>query len=377
MKVLVTGANGFVGKNLVTALERIKDSKELLIEDVYKIDIDNINELDKYTKDCDIVFHFAGVNRPKDGNYSDNYSVTDQLLNNLIIHKNNCPIILSSSIQATLQGRFENSEYGKSKLEAEKHLIDYSKNYNVSISIYRFPNLFGKWCKPNYNSVVATFCYNIANNLECKVNEDNEVIDFYYIDDLVSEMIKSLSLKERVLYPIVSPVYKKTVKEIYNTLVTFKEQEISLILPKLIDNSFEKKLFSTYISYLTKDKASISLKSNKDNRGSFTEVFKTIDNGQFSINVIKPGNTKGQHYHDSKLEIFVVVKGEALIKERNIVTNELIEYKVNGDDMKMVYMLPGYTHSITNTSNTEDTVVLMWANESFNKDKPDTYYEEV
>ena len=373
MKILVTGSNGFVGKNLVTALERLKESKELSIEDVYKIDLDNYKELDKYTKDCDIVFHFAGVNRPQNNDFKGNYFITEKLLLSLAASNNTCPIIFSSSIQATLEGRFKDSEYGKSKLEAENLLKEYSKKCNVPLSIYRFPNLFGKWCKPNYNSVIATFCYNIANNLECEVNEDNEIIDFYYIDDLVSEMIKSLSLKEREFYPTVSPVYKKTVKEIYNTLISFKEQEITLKLPKLIENSFEKKLFSTYISYLSKDKVSISLKSNKDDRGSFTEIFKTLDNGQFSINVIKPGNTKGQHYHDSKLEIFVVVKGEALIKERNIVTNELIEYKVNDDDMKMVYMLPGYTHSITNTSNTEDTVVLIWANETFNKDKPDTY----
>lgn len=374
MKILVTGANGFVGKNLVTALERLKEFQDLL---VYKIDTDNINSLDKYTKDCDIVFHFAGVNRPKDCDFSGNYSITDQLIHSLINNNNKCPIIFSSSIQATLEGRFKDSEYGKSKLEAENLLKEYSKKCNVPLNIYRFPNLFGKWCRPNYNSVVATFCYNIANNLECKVNGDNEIIDFYYIDDLVSEMIKTLSLKERELYPKVSPIYKKTVKEIYNTLISFKEQETSLVLPCLIENSFEKKLFSTYISYLPKDKALISLKSNKDDRGSFTEIFKTLDNGQFSINVIKPGNTKGQHYHDSKLEIFVVVKGEALIKERNIVTNELIEYKVSGEDMKKVYMLPGYTHSITNTSNTEDTVVLIWANETFNKDNPDTYYFEV
>ncbi len=382
MKILITGSNGFVGKNLVQALKNIKDNKDktrinLKIEEIYQFDTEtSMDLLNEYCSKCDFVFNLAGVNRPKDPKefMEGNFGFANTLLEILKKHNNKCPIMLSSSIQATLD-----NDYGKSKLEGEKLFFNYAKECNSKVLVYRFPNLFGKWCKPNYNSVIATWCHNIANDLEIQINDPSVELNLCYIDDVVNEMLDALEGKEHKNdnYCYVPITYKVTLKEIATWLTTFKNQPTSLIVPELPYNSFEKKLYSTYLSYLPENKVKFELKSNIDERGSFTELLKTNKNGQFSLNISKPGIAKGEHWHNSKWEFFIVVKGQALIQERKIGTEEVMEFYVSGDKIEAVHMLPGYTHNIINLSNTEELVTLMWANELFDKKHPDTYSEEV
>ena len=385
MNILVTGSKGFVGKNLVVALKQIKNGNDktrpnLKIDEIFEYDLDKSeNDLKFYVEKCDFVFNLAGVNRPKDSNFSGNFQFLDKLLSLLENSNNKCPIMLSSSIQASLEGRYKDSEYGKSKLEAENKLFNYSsKNGNIAL-IYRFPNLFGKWCKPNYNSAISTFCYNYAHDLPIQVNDPNTELELVYIDDLVNEMLNALEGKENKegKYCVVPISYKISLCGIIEKLDIIKNQPNSLVIPEMDNDSFIKKLYSTYLSYLPKEKTIFDINMNIDDRGSFTELFKSDNVGQVSVNVSKPGITKGQHFHNSKWEFFVVVKGEALIQERNIDTDELYEFKVSGDKIQVVHMLPGFTHNIVNLSDKEDLITIMWANEIFNKDKPDTYYEEV
>lgn len=399
MKILVTGAQGFVGKNLVAQLKNIKSGKakfygELSIDEVYEYDINSTQEeLHAFCKDADFVFNLAGVNRPKEQSefMQGNFGFASTLLGTLKKYNNTCPIMLSSSIQATLEGRFGESEYGKSKKAGEDLFFDYSKETGAKVLVYRFPNLFGKWCKPNYNSAVATFCHNIANDLPIQVNDRSTELELLYIDDLVDEMIGALSENEHrcefegvdtVLntngrFCCVPVTHKVTLGEIVDLLNTFNEQPKTLLIPEIPNGSFAKKLYSTFLSYLPKEKTAFSLKMNIDQRGSFTELLKTEKCGQVSINISKPGITKGQHWHNSKWEFFMVVSGTGLIQERNMDTNELREFEVSGDEIKAVHMLPGYTHNIINLSNTNDLVTVMWANESFDPNRADTYFEEV
>ena len=382
MKILVTGAQGFVGKNLVESLKNIKDNKDrtrpnLVIEEIYEYDRETeANLLDEYCSKCDFVFNLAGVNRPQDPKefMEGNFGFASILLDTLKRHNNKCPIMLSSSIQAALD-----NDYGKSKLEGEKLFFNYAKENKVRVLVYRFPNLFGKWCKPNYNSVIATWCYNYANDLEIKVNDPAVELELCYIDDVIKEMLDALENKENKKddYCYVPITHKVTLGRIVEILDSFKSQPSTLIVPEIPNNSFEKKLYSTYLSYLPKEKVKFALNSNIDERGSFTELLKTENNGQFSVNISKPGITKGQHWHHSKWEFFIVVKGHALIQMRKIGTDEVMEYDVSGDKIEAVHMLPGYTHNIINLSDTDDLITLMWANELFDKEHPDTYGEEV
>ena len=399
MKILITGSNGFVGKNLVLAFNQLingndKTRPNLKIDTIYTYDIkDDFSSLEKYCSDCDFVFNFAGVNRPTNvKEYMEgNFEFLGKIIKLLIKNNNVCPIVLSSSAQASLIGRFAGSEYGKSKYAAEQLLFEYGKRYNVKTFVYRFPNLFGKWCKPNYNSAVATFCNNYANDLPIQVNDPSVELELLYIDDLVQEMLNVLENKEHRCeyngldvipyvngkYCYVPTTYKQTLGQIVDCLDLIKKQSETLVVPELKENSFIKKLYSTYLSCLPQNKASIDLKQNIDDRGSFTELVKTISGGQFSVNVSKPGITKGQHFHNSKWEFFIVVKGHALIQERNILNNEIYEFDVCGDEPKAIHMLPGFTHNIINLSNSEELITLMWANELFDSNKPDTYHEEV
>lgn len=399
MKILVTGSAGFVGKNLVETLKNIKENKDrtrpnLHIEDIYEFDIDtNIELLDEYCKKCDFVFNLAGVNRPKNNDefMKGNFGFASTLLNTLKKYQNNCPVMISSSIQATLIGRYGESDYGKSKLAGEELFFNYGKEVNAKVLVYRFPNLFGKWCRPNYNSVVATFCNNIANDLDIQVNDRSTQLEMLYIDDLVQEMLDALEGKEHRCsfeglttisdqkgdYCYVPTTHYVTLGEIVDLLHEFKQQPQSLIMPSIPNNSFAKKLYSTYLSYLPKEKVSFPLKMNIDQRGSFTELLKTKSHGQFSVNISKPGITKGQHWHHSKWEFFIVVSGHGLIQERKIGTDEIIEFEVTGENIQAIHMLPGYTHNIINLSDTDDLVTLMWANEEFDAQHPDTYFEEV
>lgn len=399
MKILVTGSKGFVGKNLVESLKNIKDNKDrthpmLKIDEIYEFDINSSKEeLNEFCSDCDFVFNLAGVNRPKNNVefIKGNYGFASELLNTLQKHKNNCPVMLSSSIQASLIGRYEDSEYGKSKLMGEELFFDYGMKNNADVYVYRFPNLFGKWCKPNYNSVIATFCFNIANDLDIKVNDVNTKLELLYIDDLVDEMISLLEgnghkcnfegvdvvPNEEGRYYYVPTTHVITLGEIVELLNKFNSQPSTLIMPEIPSNSFEKKLYSTYLSYLPKDKISFRLKMNVDDRGSFTELLKTQNNGQFSVNITKPGITKGEHWHNTKWEFFIVVSGHGLIQERKIGSDEVFEFEVSGEKIEAVHMLPGYTHNIINLSDSQDLITLMWANELFNPDHPDTFFEKV
>lgn len=398
MKVLVTGAKGFVGKNLVCALNNLKDGKDrtrpnIKIDEVYEYDIDsNISELDEYCKNADFVFNLAGVNRPKDPEEfkKGNFGFASTLLETLKKYGNKCPVMISSSIQATLIGRYD-GEYGRSKRDGENLLFDYANKTGAKVLVYRFPNLFGKWCRPNYNSAVATFCNNVANDLPITINDRSTKLELLYIDDLVYEMFDALEGKEHRCefdgltavenengkFCFVPTTHRVTLGEISDLLEKFKSQPISLLMPEIPNNSFAKKLYSTYLSYLPKEKVAFPLKMNVDQRGSFTELLKTEKCGQFSVNISKPGITKGQHWHNSKWEFFIVVSGHGLIQERKIGTDEVIEFEVSGDKIEAVHMLPGYTHNIINLSETENLVTVMWANEQFDPNRPDTFFEIV
>lgn len=405
MNILVTGSGGFVGKNLCRALENIRAGKDrtrpgLKIDNIYKFEISTPPRLlGEYCRDADFVFNLAGVNRPKDNAefMRGNFGFASELLDTLKEKHNACPVMLASSIQATLIGRYAESDYGKSKLAGEELFFDYGKETGAKVLIYRFPNLFGKWCRPNYNSAVATFCHNYANDLPIIVNDASVELELLYIDDLVCELLDALEGKEhrcefsgtkavadengRYCYAPVS--HRATLGEIVSLLDEFKAQSATLVMPQIPNNSFAKKLYSTYLSYLPQSKTKFALKMNCDDRGSFTELLKTQNCGQFSVNISKPGIAKGQHWHNTKWEFFIVVSGRALIQERKIGTDDagnpypVMEFEVSGDKIEAVHMLPGYTHNIINLSQTENLVTVMWANEQFDKNHPDTFYEEV
>ena len=401
MKILVTGAKGFVGKNLCWALKNIKEGKdrrfpELAIEVVYEYDIDNTaEELDRWCSDCDFVFNLAGVNRPKEQSefMAGNFGFASTLLDTLKKHGNKCPVMLSSSIQATLAGRFGTSEYGKSKKAGEELFFDYSKETGAKVLVYRFPNLFGKWCRPNYNSAVATFCNAFANDLPYTVNDPSVELELLYIDDLVDEMICALLgkehhcefdgvetvLREDGRYCAATVTHKVTLGEIVELLKSFAEQPRTLMIPEIPAGSFAKKLYSTYLSYLPASKVAFPLKMNVDDRGSFTELVHTLNAGQVSINISKPGITKGQHWHNTKFEQFIVVKGHGLIQQRNLndPDGKVLEWEVDGSRIQAVHMLPGYTHNIINLSEKEDLVTVMYCNEVFDPGRPDTFFEKV
>ena len=401
MKILVTGAKGFVGKNLCAQLKNIRDGKarcygDVTVEAVYEYDIDSTPEqLDEYCKNADFVFNLAGVNRPQNQEefMQGNFGFASTLLDTLKKHGNRCPVMLSSSQQASLTGRFGNSEYGRSKKAGEDLFLDYSKETGAKVLIYRFPNLFGKWCRPNYNSAVATFCNAVANDLPYTINDPSVELELLYIDDLVDEMIACLKGEEHrcefegleVLpsasgrYCYVPVTHKATLGEIVSLLKEFAAQPSTLMIPEIPSGSFAKKLYSTYLSYLPKEKAAFPLKMNVDERGSFTELVHTLNAGQVSINISKPGITKGQHWHNTKFEQFIVVKGHGLIQQRNLNDPEgkVLEWEVSGNKIEAVHMLPGYTHNIINLSESEDLVTVMYCNEVFNPDKPDTFFEPV
>lgn len=401
MKILVTGAKGFVGKNLCAALNNIKDGKdrrfpELSIEAVYEYDLDSTpEELDAWCASADFVFNLAGVNRPQNQEefMAGNFGFASTLLDTLKKHHNTCPVMLSSSIQATLAGRFGTSEYGKSKKAGEELFFDYAEATGAKVLVYRFPNLFGKWCRPNYNSAVATFCNAFANDLPYTVNDPSIELELLYIDDLVDEMICALQGKEHhcefegvetVLAPegrycAATVTHKVALGEIVDLLKSFVEQPKTLMIPEIPSGSFAKKLYSTYLSYLPYEKTAFDLKMNVDERGSFTELVHTLNAGQVSINISKPGITKGQHWHNTKFEQFIVVKGHGLIQQRNLndPSGKVLEWEVSGDKIQAVHMLPGYTHNIINLSDTEDLVTVMYCNEVFNPERPDTFFEPV
>ena len=398
MNILITGAKGFVGRNLTENLKNFRDGKNrtrpgLAIGEIYEYDIDTDPALlDEYCQKADFVFNLAGVNRPQNPEafMQGNFGFASTLLDTLKKHRNTCPIMISSSIQATCIGRYD-SDYGRSKRAGEELMFAYGAETGAKVLVYRFPNLFGKWCRPNYNSAVATFCNNIANDLPITVNDPSVQLELLYIDDLVDEMLDALEGKEhRCEFDGIETVmttdgcfcaapitHKVTLGEIVALLESFKNQPKTLVMPQIPHNSFAKKLYSTYLSYLPKETASFELKMNVDDRGSFTELLKTADCGQFSVNISKPGITKGQHWHNTKWEFFIVVSGEALIQQRKIGTDEVLEFRVSGEKIEAVHMLPGYTHNIINLSETEDMVTLMWANEQFDPTKPDTFYETV
>lgn len=398
MKILVTGAKGFVGRNLCAQLNNIRDGKArnypVKVDEVMEYDIDSTPEdLDRYCREADFVFNLAGVNRPE--NPEDfrrgNFGFASTLLDTLKKHGNTCHVMLSSSIQATLIGRYAGHPYGESKKAGEELFFDYADTTGAKVLVYRFPNLFGKWCRPNYNSAVATFCNNIANDLPIQVNDPSVELELLYIDDLVDEMILALQGKEHhcefdgvdtVLsdngrYCAVPVSHKVTLGQIVEMLNRFREMPRTLGVPYLADGSFEKKLYATYLSYLPREKACYDLKMNCDERGSFTEIIRSADAGQISVNISRPGITKGQHWHHTKVEKFIVVKGHGLIQQRRIGTDEVIHYPVSGDRLQVVETLPGYTHNIVNLSDTEDLVTLIWCNEPFDPNRPDTYFEPV
>lgn len=399
MNILITGAAGFVGKNLTEALRCIRDGKDrtrpgLNIGELYLYDKDSAQELlEEACGQADFVFNLAGVNRPKDEKefMEGNFGFASTLLDTLKKHHNTCPIMLSSSIQATLEGRFAGSEYGRSKKAGEELFFRYGEETGAKVLVYRFPNLFGKWCRPNYNSVVATFCHNYAHDLPIQVNDPSVELEMLYIDDLVTEMLDALEGKEhhcafdglRTVFredgaycacPVTETV---TLGKIVELLDAFKAQPETLVMPQIPNGSFAKKLYATYLSYLPREKAAFPLHMNVDARGSFTELMRTEGCGQFSVNISKPGITKGQHWHNTKWEFFIVVSGHGLIQQRKVGTEEVLEFEVSGEKIEAIHMLPGYTHNIRNLSETENLVTVMWANESFDPQKPDTFYEEV
>ena len=398
MNILITGAKGFVGRNLTENLKNIRDGKNrttgLTIDQIFEYDIDSDPaDLAVYCKQADFVFNLAGVNRPQNQEefMQGNFGFASTLLDTLKAQGNTCPVMLSSSIQATLIGRYGESDYGKSKLAGEELFFDYGKETGAKVLVYRFPNLFGKWCRPNYNSAVATFCNNIANDLPIQVNDPAVELELLYIDDLMDEMLCALKDQpHRCDYDGLNPVaseggrycyapvtHKVTLGRIVELLHSFKDQPKTLQMPEIPAGSFEKKLYSTFLSYLPKEAVCFPLKMNVDDRGSFTELLKTANCGQFSVNISKPGITKGQHWHNTKWEFFIVVAGEALIQQRKIGSDEVLEFKVSGENIQAVHMLPGYTHNIINLSETEDLVTVMWANEQFDPARPDTFFEKV
>ena len=407
MKILVTGAKGFVGKNLCCQLNNIKEGKarcygDLQVDEVFEYDIDSTPEqMDSWCGECDFVFNLAGVNRPKDNDefMKGNYGFASTLLDTLKKHHNTCPVMLSSSQQASLTGRFGNSEYGRSKKAGEDLFLEYGKETGAKVLVYRFPNLYGKWCRPNYNSAIATFCNNIANDLPIQVNDRSVQMEVLYIDDLVEEMIRALKSQEHhcefegldVLpsaegrYCFCPVTHKTTLGEIVDTIYecaravravpdSAEGPSTALEMPQ---DGLRYRLMSTFLSYLPKEKAIFDLKMNEDQRGSFTELVHTLNCGQVSINISKPGITKGQHWHNSKWEQFIVVSGHGLIQMRKEGSDEVIEYEVSGDRIQSVIMLPGYTHNIINLSQTEDLVTVMYCNEVFNPERPDTYFDKV
>ena len=397
MNILITGAKGFVGRNLAENLKTIRDGKNrttnLSVSQIFEYDIDTDSALlPEYCANADFVFNLAGVNRPQTPEefMQGNFGFASTLLDTLKACGNTCPVMLSSSIQATLIGRYD-SEYGRSKKAGEELFFRYAEETGAKVLVYRFPNLFGKWCRPNYNSAVATFCNNIANDLPIAVNDPAVQLELLYIDDLVEEMLCALAgqehrcefegidtvLTENGRYCAAPVTHKVTLGQIVALLESFRNQPQTLIMPEIPDNSFAKKLYSTYLSYLPKEKASFPLKMNVDARGSFTELLKTANCGQFSVNISKPGITKGQHWHNTKWEFFIVVSGRALIQQRKIGTEEVLNFEVSGEKIEAVHMLPGYTHNIINLSETDDLVTLMWANEQFDPGKPDTFFEKV
>lgn len=397
MNILVTGAKGFVGKNLCENLKNIKAGKnrtrDIHIDEIFEYDIDTPKELlDGYCEKADFVFNLAGVNRPQNAEefMQGNFGFANVLLDTLKKYGNICPVMLSSSVQATLIGRYD-SDYGRSKKAGEDLFFDYAKQTGAKVLVYRFPNLFGKWCRPNYNSAVATFCNNMANDLPITVNDPSVELELLYIDDLVDEMLDALEgnehrcefdgiktvLCEKGTFCAAPITHHVTLGKIVELLETFKEQTSTLVMPEIANGSFEKKLYSTYLSYLPKEKVSFPLKMNVDDRGSFTELLKTEKCGQFSVNISKPGITKGQHWHNSKWEFFIVVAGRGLIQMRKIGTNEVLNFEVSGEKMEAVHMLPGYTHNIINLSDSENLVTVMWANEQFDPNRPDTFWEVV
>ena len=399
MDILITGAAGFVGRNLTAALQALRDGKDrtrpgLSIGQLFLYDKDSPRELlEEGCRRADFVFNLAGVNRPQNPEefMQGNFGFASTLLSTLKKYGNTCPVMLSSSIQATLVGRYAQGEYGRSKKAGEELFFAYGEETGAKVLVYRFPNLFGKWCRPNYNSVVATFCHNYAHDLPITVNDPKVELEMLYIDDLVEEMLDALEGREHrcefegvktVLTPkgrycaaTVTHIVK--LGEIVALLDAFRDQPKTLLMPEIPDGSFAKKLYSTYLSYLPREKAAFPLKMNVDARGSFTELLKTRSCGQFSVNISKPGVTKGQHWHRSKWEFFIVVSGTGLIQQRKLGTDEVLEFRVSGEHIQAVHMLPGYTHNIINLSDTEDLVTLMWANECFDPQKPDTFYEAV
>ena len=399
MKILVTGAKGFVGQNLCAQLKNIRDGKakcygEITVEEIFEYDIDSTaEELDAYCREAEFIFNLAGVNRPQNAAefMEGNFGFASTLLETLEKHGNKAPVMLSSSIQATLAGRFGDSEYGRSKRAGEELFFNYSTRTGARVLVYRFPNLFGKWCRPNYNSAVATFCNNIANDLPITVNDRSTELELLYIDDLVDEMIAALRgeehhcefegvetiLCEEGKYCAVPTTHKASLGEIVDLLEAFKAQPQTLVVPEIPYNSFAKKLYSTYLSYLPKEKVSFALKMNCDARGSFTELLRSEKCGQVSVNISKPGITKGEHWHNTKWEFFIVVSGKGLIQQRRVGSDEVLNFEVSGEKIEAVHMLPGYTHNIINLSETEDLVTVMWANEAFDPNKPDTYFEKV
>lgn len=398
MNILVTGAKGFVGKNLCAALGNIRDGKDrtrpaLAVDAVFAYDIDTDPALlEDYCAGADFVFNLAGVNRPKDASefMQGNFGFASVLLETLKKQHNTCPVMLASSIQATLVGRYD-SDYGRSKKAGEELFFSYAAETGAKVLVYRFPNLFGKWCRPNYNSAVATFCHNTANDLPITVNDRSTELELLYIDDLVCEMLDALennehhctfdgirtAMTETGKYCAVPTTHKVTLGEIADLLAQFRQQPETLLMPEIPADSFAKKLYSTYLSYLPPEKVRFPLKMNTDNRGSFTELLKTAGCGQFSVNISKPGITKGQHWHNSKWEFFIVVSGHGRIEERRIGSDEVLRFDVSGEKIEAVHMLPGYIHNIINLSDTEDLVTLMWANEQFDPSHPDTFFEKV
>lgn len=405
MKILITGAKGFVGRNLAESLKNVMAGRDrtrsFAVEELYEYDVDSDPALlPAYCREADFVFHLAGVNRPKDPKefMAGNYGFTSRLLGALKEQGNRCPVMLASSIQATLIGRYGESLYGRSKLAGEELFFDYARETGAGVLVYRFPNLFGKWCRPNYNSVVATFCHNIARDLPIEVNDPSARLELLYIDDLVNEMLDALEGRPhrcgyRGLVPVpdgegrychVPVTHQVTLGEVAELLHSFRDQPDTLMMPSIPAGSFAQKLYSTYLSYLPPDRVAFSLKMNRDARGSFTELVKTREGGQMSVNISGPGVTKGQHWHHSKWELFIVVKGRALIRERRIGTDPetgkdypVHSYEVTGEEIRAVHMLPGYTHDITNLSDSEDLVTVMWANEAFDPERPDTFFEKV